>query len=377
LEEIMSQRVILLAGTIKGLFIFESDVNRQSWKVRGPLLGGWEVYGVRGDSRHGHRIFAGTSHLAYGPSIRLSEDFGETWQELEKGPSYAPETGFKLNRIWQIVPGHESQPDTYFAGVDEAGVFVSRDRGLSWQELDGLTKHPSRPGWFPGAGGMCLHTILVHPTNPQRMWVAASAIGVFRSEDGGETWQARNTGLGHAATGQPQEEVGYCVHKMELDPENPDVLYMQEHTGVFMSTDGADSWFPIEAGLPADRIQHPEMMPFGFPIVVTRNGDQFLVPLESAEQRTVKGGKLLVYRRQRDAERWEPSGDVAPDEPHHVSVLRDAMTTDGLEQEGIYFGTTSGELYLSMDRGEEWQRLPGQYSRILNVKTWVIPLHNE
>jgi len=159
---------------------------------------------------------------------------------------------------------------------------------------------------------------------------------------------------------------------MELDPVNPDILYMQEHTGVFMSTDGADSWFPIETGLPADRIQHPEMMPFGFPIVVTRNGDQFLIPLESAEQRTVKGGKLLVYRRQRDASAWEASGDVSPDEPQHVSVLRDAMTVDGLEPEGIYFGTTSGELYASLDRGEKWQRLPGHYSRILNVKSWTI-----
>ena len=368
----MSQRVIVMAGTNKGLFLFESDLARRQWQVRGPFLSGWEVYSVLGDSRHGNRIFAGTSHLAYGPSLRVSEDFGESWQEIEAGPSYAAESGFKLNRIWQIVPGHETQPDTYFAGVDEAGIFVSRDRGESWTELDGLTKHPSRPGWYPGAGGMCLHTILVHPTNPQRMWVAMSAIGVFRSDDGGESWQARNTGLGHAATGQPQEEVGYCVHKVGLDPDNPDILYMQEHTGVFMSTDGADSWFAIEEGLPSDRIQHPEMMPFGFPIAVTRQGDLFLVPLESAEQRTVKGGKLLVYRRERGGERWEASGDVVPDEPRHVSVLRDAMTVDGLEPEGVYFGTTSGELYVSLDRGVDWQRLPGQYSRILTVKTWVI-----
>src|SRR3954471_5106975 len=153
----MGQRVIVLAGTIKGLFVFESDIERRQWQVRGPFLSGWEVYGVRGDSRHGHRIFASTSHMAYGPSLRVSEDFGENWQEIEQGPSYATETGFKLNRIWQIVPGHETQPDTLYAGVDEAGLFVSRDRGQSWQEMDGLTKHPSRPGWFPGAGGMCLH----------------------------------------------------------------------------------------------------------------------------------------------------------------------------------------------------------------------------
>lgn len=368
----MSQRVILMVGTIKGLFLFESDANRQEWQVRGPLLGGWEVYSVLGDSRHGQRIFAGTSHMAYGPSLRVSDDFGETWQEIEAGPSYAPDSGFKLNRIWQIIPGHATQPDTLYAGVDEAGVFISHDRGTSWQELDGLTKHPSRPGWFPGAGGMCLHTILVHPDNPQRMWVGMSAIGVFRSEDGGQTWTPRNKGLGHAATGQPQEEVGYCVHKMALDPDDPDTLYMQEHTGVFMSTDAGDSWVAIEEGLPADRIQHPEMMPFGFPVVVTRNGDQFLVPLESSEQRTVKEGNLLVYRRMRGAPRWEIAGDAMPDEPRHVSVLRDAMTVDGLEPEGIYFGTTSGELFVSLDRGETWQRLPGLYPRVLHLKTWVL-----
>ena len=368
----MSRQVNVLVGTNKGLFLYQSDANRREWKLRGPFLSGWEVYSVLGDSRHGQRIFAGTSHMAYGPTLRVSEDFGETWQQISDGPHYPAETNFKLNRFWQIVPGHESDPDTLFVGAEEAGIFVSRDRGASWQELDGLTKHPTRPGWFPGAGGMCLHTILIHPTNPKRMWVAMSAVGVFRSDDSGETWQSRNQGLGRAATGQPYPEVGYCVHKMALDPEDPNTLYMQEHTGVFMSTDGADSWFPIEEGLPSDRIQHPEMMPFGFPIAVTRIGDLFLVPLESSEQRTVRGGKLLVYRRVRGGSCWEPVGDVLPDEPRHVSVLRDAMTTDGMEQEGLYFGTTSGELYASLDRGENWQRLPGQLSRILTVKTWSV-----
>lgn len=368
----MSRRVILMAGTPKGLFLFESDANRQEWQVNGPLLAGWEVYSMLGDSRHGNRIFAATSHMAYGASLRVSEDFGESWQEIQNGPSYPPETGFKLNRLWQILPGHSSQPDTYFAGAEEAGIFVSHDRGESWQELDGLTKHPSRPGWFPGAGGMCCHTILVHPENPQRMWVGMSAIGVFRTDDGGKTWIPRNIGLGHAATGQPQEEVGYCVHKMVLDPQDPNTLYMQEHTGVFMSTDGADTWVPLEEGLPGDRIAHPEMLPFGFPIAVTRNGDLFLFPLESSEQRTVKGGNLLIYRRGRHDSSWQVACDVVPDEPRHVSILRDAMTVDGLTPEGIYFGTTGGEIYVSTNRGEQWQRIPGQYGRILHVKTWVV-----
>jgi hypothetical protein len=365
----MSQQLNVLVGTNKGLFCYQSDMARREWQLRGPFLGGWEVYSVLGDSRHGQHIFAGTSHMAYGPALRVSDDFGETWQQIGAGPQYPTETGFSLNRFWQIVPGHPSEPDTLFVGAEEAGLFVSRDRGKSWQELDGLTKHPTRPGWFRGAGGMCLHSILIDPTNPQRMWVAMSSIGVFRTEDGGATWQTCNRGLAMSATGQPDPEVGYCIHKMDLDPEDPNTLYMQEHGGVFMSTDGGDNWATIQEGLPSKRLQN-DMMPFGFPIAVSRMGDLFLVPLESSEQRTVLNGKLMVYRRARGKERWEAVGDVLPDELRHVSVLRDALTVDGLEQEGVYFGTTSGELFASLDRGESWQRLPGQLSRILTVKTW-------
>jgi hypothetical protein len=362
------KQVKLLVGTNKGVFVYSTNEERKDWKLSGPYLNGWEVYSVLGDNRNGHALFAGTSHAAYGPSIRVSYDFGETWTEIEEGPAYSEESGFSLNRIWQLVQGAPSQPDTLYAGVEEAGLFVSHDRGLTWKELSGLTSHPTRPGWFPGAGGMCLHTIIIDPNRPQRIWVAMSSVGVFRSEDGGETWQTRNVGLARVPTGQPYEEIGYCIHKMAADPDNSDILYMQEHCGVFKSEDGGDSWTPDEEGLTLKEGDEP----FGFPFCVSPTGDLFLIPLESSEQRSMKDGKLLVYRRHRDESRWLPAGNVLPEEKRHVSVLRDAMSVDSLDPYGLYFGTTSGEIFCSIDRGESWQRLPGQLSRILSVKPWIL-----
>lgn len=367
----MAAQISLLVGTTKGLFTFESDAERRDWACAGPHLGGWEVYSVLGDSRHGDRIFAGTSHTAYGPSIRLSEDAGESWTQIADGPRYSPESGFSLNRVWQIIPGHPSEPDTLFAGVEEAGLFVSRDRGTTWTELDALTKHPTRPDWFPGNGGMCLHTILIHPDNPRTMWVGISAVGVFRTDDGGESWRTCNEGLARVPVGTAHPEVGYCVHKMVLDPDNPNTLYMQYHQGVFRSDDGGESWTPFEEGLPGDRISAEYGAPFGFPMAVSRSGEVFIIPLESSEQRTMRDGKLLVYRLQHGGDRWEPVGDVVPDEPRHVSVLRDALVVDSLEPYGTYFGTTSGEVFYSLDGGVQWDRMPGQYGRILSVKAWV------
>lgn len=372
----MTVQTTLLIGTTKGLFTFESDADRRNWSCSGPYLGGWEVYSALGRSDQVDKIFVGTSHTAYGPSIRKSEDFGRNWTQIAKGPSYPSESGFALNRIWQIVPGHPSEPNTLYAGVEEGGLFVSRDGGETWSELAALTKHPTRSDWFPGNGGLCLHTILIHPDNPRRIWVGISAVGVFRSDDGGETWKTCNEGLARVPVGTPHPEVGYCVHKMVLDPDDPDTLYMQYHQGVFQSNDGAESWFPIEDGLPGDRISAELGAPFGFPIAVSRSGDLFLVPLESSEQRTMRDGRLLVYSRHRGSDRWKAIGDVMPNEPRHVNVLRDALTVDALEPYGTYFGTTSGEVFYSLDRGVTWDRMPGQYGRILSVKMWVREVWN-
>lgn len=359
----MPSRIMLLVGTTKGAFFFHSDSQRRSWRMTGPHLPGWEIYSLLGDSRQGHRIYAGTGHFVYGPTIRVSDDFGETWAELPGSPRYTKESGFTLERIWQIVPGHASQPDTLYAGVQEAGLFVSHDRGETWTELSGLTQHPSRPAWFPGGGGLCLHTILVDPKNAQRLWVGISAVGAFRSDDGGVSWQVCNNGLPMVPTGQADTSVGRCVHKMVLDPDDSNTLYMQFHGGVFKSTDAGDSWSPIANGLPGT---------FGFPLCVTPSGKLYLIPLESDEQRYVKDGQLRVYRSDDRGASWHSAGRGLPNEPQYTGVLRDALDADGLEPSGIYFGTNMGEVFYSANEGEEWSRLPGQLPRITSVKTWIV-----
>jgi len=363
----MDTQIVLLVGTTKGLFCFSSDDDRRDWRMTGPHLAGWEVYSLLGDSRGGHRLFAGTHHQSGGATIQVSDDFGETWTPVDKGPRYPRESGFELNRFWQIAPGHPSEPDTLYAGAEEAGLFVSRDRGATWEEVVGLTQHPTRPGWGPGAGGMGLHTILVDPGNPRRIWVAMSAVGVFRTDDGGESWKVCNNGLARVPTGQPYPEVGYCAHKVTLDPHDPNVLYMQDHGGVNKSIDGADSWFPIEEGLGTEGDGR-----FGFPIAVSGTGDLYLVPLKSSEHRVVRGGKLLVYRSLNKGESWEPvRGDFLPT-TEYVNVLRDGLAVDPLEPYGVYLGTSSGELFYSLDRGDRWHSLPGRFPRITTVKSWVL-----
>lgn len=359
----MVGQVWILVGTNKGAFFYRSDASRRNWTLTGPHLAGWEVYSLLGDSRHGNRIYAGTSHFVYGPSIRVSDDGGATWTEIENSPRCAPESGFALKRIWQIVPGHASQPETLYAGVEEAGLFVSRDGGQSWEEVAALTQHPSRPGWFPGNGGLCLHTILIDPADPRRIWVGISAVGVFRTEDGGSSWHLCNRGLPPVPTGEGNPEIGRCVHKMVLDPCAPNTLYMQFHGGVFRSIDGADSWIPIETGLPGN---------FGFPMVITAAGRLYVIPLISDEQRFVRDGNLRVFRSENRGEHWEAVGNGLPEEAHYVGVLRDSMAVDSLEPAGIYLGTTMGEVYASPDEGDHWSRLPGQLPRITTVKTWIV-----
>ncbi|MGI8587331.1 MAG: WD40/YVTN/BNR-like repeat-containing protein [Chloroflexia bacterium] len=354
--------VTLLVGTNKGAFFFQSDADRRDWQMTGPHLDGWEIYSLCGDSRAGERVFAGTSHFVYGPTIRVSEDMGATWTQVEASPRYTEESGHTLNRIWQIVPGHATEPDTLYAGVEEAGLFVSRDSGTTWDEVTGLTQHPTRDEWAPGNGGLCLHTILPDPTDPRRMWVGISAVGVFRTDDGGQTWKVCNEGLPQAVTGVRTQEVGRCVHKLALDPHTPDTLYCQFHGGVFKSTDAADSWQPIENGLPSN---------FGFPMGISKAGDLFVIPLESDAQRHVTDGLLRVYRSSDHGATWAPSGHGLPDQPHYVGVLRDALAVDSLDPAGIYFGTSMGELFYSPDSGESWSRLPGQFPRITSIKTWV------
>ncbi len=383
----MGTKIALLVATTNGAFICTSE-DRKAWSIDGPHLPGWEVYSILGDSRDGNRILAGTHHRSGGVTLHYTDDFGRKWQPVEAGPSFPKPRVFdyetfqwvsnetqnphnmlySLNRIWHLAPGAPMQPNTVYAGTEEAALFVSHDRGMTWEELEGLTNHPTRPHWGPGAGGMGLHTIIVHPTNPNRIWVAMSAVGVFRTDDGGETWRVCNEGIMPVPTGKPRDEnIGCCVHKMVLDPDDPDVLYMQDHGSVNKSLDGGESWFRIEEGLGTEGDER-----FGFPISMSHTGDLYLFPLTSSEHRVARGGTPVVFRSIDRGESWHPVKGDYKGSTSYVNVLRDGMAVDSLDPYGLYFGTSSGELFYSLDRGDSWESMPARFPRITSVRPWVL-----
>jgi photosystem II stability/assembly factor-like uncharacterized protein len=357
-----ARSLVLLIGTVKGVFLYHTDERRTAWKLTGPHLGGWEIFSLCGDTRGG-RILAGTGHFMHGPTIRTSRDMGATWEGVTRDPRLPEGGDAAVKHIWQIVPGHASQPGTWYAGVDDAALFVSRDDGATWNELTGLTQHPTRPRWVPGFGGLCLHSILVDPTNARRLWVGISAVGVFRSDDAGETWKLCNNGLPNVAPEFIQDpDMGRCVHKMALGPQKPGVLFIQFHGGVYQSTDAGDSWTRISAGLPHD---------FGFPLAISQRGDLFVVPLLADSNRVVPDGALKVWRSRDQGRSWRALTSGLPQKEHFVGVLRDAMAADPLSPAGVYLGTTGGELFYSRNDGDDWEKLPASFPRITTVKVWV------
>ena len=358
-----ARKLVLLIGTVKGVFLYHSDGRRTKWKLTGPHLSGWEIFSLCGDAGNG-RIFAGTVSFAHGSTIQTSSDFGKTWTGVKRDPKFPKGANAELKHIWQIVPGHPSQPGTWYAGVDDAALFVSRDDGDTWSELKGLTRHPTRPRWMPGFGGLCLHSVLVDPTNAQRLWVGISAVGVFRSDDAGKSWKLCNEGLPNIAPEFIKDpEMGRCVHKLVLDPVRPGVLHLQYHGGVFTSENAGDSWTRISAGLPHD---------FGFPMAVTQRRDLFVVPLLADNNRVVPDGALKVWRTRDCGRTWRALTKGLPQKDHFVGVLRDAMTADPLSPAGLYMGTTGGELFYSRDDGDTWEKLPASFPRITTLKTWLM-----
>ncbi len=362
----MSPRTVLHVGTVKGAYRFESDGERREWRVADPLLPEWEVSTLLTDPDDPDHLLTGTSHFVWGTTVRETKDGGETWTQATLRP---PDEEFEvpLKRIWQIVRGAE--PGTLFAGVQDAALYVSRDDGASWSEVEGLTKHPSRPHWHPGAGGLCLHSIVIDPDDPQRMWVGISAVGVFGTTDGGETWTAMNAGLPPmGSTGSPDEDAMFCIHRVVRDHDR-DRLFMQFHahtmtedgertSGVFRSDDAGGSWRAIDQGLP---------LRFGFPIALSGNGELFILPLLGDGNRVFDAGVPTVWRSVDDGDSWKRI-DVPVDGPIYAGVLRDAMALDGADSTGVYFGTTNGDVWASPDAGESWQRLPARLPRILSVR---------
>ena len=379
----MAGHVTLGVGTQKGLFLFDGDPAAGKWKAREPILPEWEISTVLLDPREPDHMTVGTVHYAWGATVRDSRDGGKTWTQtalrpVPEGKAQPPGDGNgqgsglrPISRIWQIVRGNEQ--GTLYAGVDEAALYVSRDNGESWSEVEGLSSHPSRPHWQPGAGGLCLHSIVIDPNDSKRMWVAISAVGVFGTTDGGRTWEPMNKGITPMVqTGSPDENAMFCIHRIALDPTAPGRLYMQFHAhnmtpdqkmspGVYRSDDAGRNWKAIDAQLP----DH-----FGFPLAVSKKGEVFVIPLYDGA-RTFRDGKAAVWRSASGGDSWERVTRGLDGEPEFSGVLRDAMCADVSDPAGVYFGTTGGDLFTSGDAGKSWNRIPGRLPRVLSVRAEV------
>jgi photosystem II stability/assembly factor-like uncharacterized protein len=362
--------VRVLVGTRKGAFILTSDGTRDRWSVNGPLFGGWEVYHVTGSTVDQERLYAAPSTGWFGQTLHRSDDGGATWEPVGNEFAYQGATGnhlwydgtprpWKFTRVWHLEPSLTDR-DAVYAGVEDAALFRSADGGRSWTELAGLRTHPSGAAWAPGAGGMCLHTILLDPTNPARVFVAISAAGVFRSDDEGATWRPTNRGLQSNFMPKPDAEVGHCVHRIAMNRARPDVLFMQKHWDVMRSDDAGESWREVSGNLPTD---------FGFGLAVHAHEPEtvYVVPIKSDSEHYVADGKLRVFRSRTGGGEWEPLTNGLPQRDCYVNVLRDAMAVDSLDRCGIYFGTTGGQVYASPDSGETWAPIVRDLPSVLSV----------
>jgi photosystem II stability/assembly factor-like uncharacterized protein len=367
--------VRVLVGTHKGAFILTSDPKRQQWKVDGPHFTGWEIYHMKGSPADPDRLYASQTTGWFGQLIQRSNDGGKTWEPVGNKFVYEGTPGthlwydgtprpWEFKRVWHLEPSL-SDPDTVYAGVEDAALFKSTDGGQSWGELAGLRQHPTGPNWAPGAGGMCLHTILQDPSRPDRMFVAISAAGVFRTDDGGKTWRPVNRGLHSQGIPDPNAEVGHCVHRIAMHPSRPDVLFMQKHWDVMRSNDAAESWEEVSGNLPSD---------FGFPIDVHAHEPEtiYVVPIKSDSEHIPPDGKLRVYRSRTGGNEWEALTKGLPQENCFVNVLRDAMAVDSLDPCGVYFGTSGGQVYASADAGSRWSPIVRDLPPVFSVEVQTL-----
>jgi photosystem II stability/assembly factor-like uncharacterized protein len=390
-------RVRVLVGTHKGAFLITSDGRRQNWEIDGPHFAGWEIYHLKGSPVDPNRIYASQTSGWFGQIIQRSSDGGKTWETPGGGPQTAPggmpapasnkfvydtsaETGkpltthqwydgtqhpWEFKRVWHIEPSLHD-PDTAYAGVEDAALFRTTDGGTSWHELPGLRGHGTGPKWQPGAGGMCLHTIVLDPSNPERIFIAISAAGAFRTDDGGTMWKPINKGLVSNYIPDPKGEVGHCVHHVAMSPNKPGVLYMQKHWDVMRSDNAGDEWREVSGNLPTD---------FGFVIDVHAHEPEtiYVVPIKSDSEHFPLEGKLRVYRSRSGGDEWEPLTKGLPQSDCYVNVLRDAMAVDTLDSCGIYFGTTGGQVYASSDSGDSWMPIASNLPAVLSVEAQTLP----
>ncbi|MGH3918658.1 MAG: WD40/YVTN/BNR-like repeat-containing protein [Pseudonocardiaceae bacterium] len=368
--------VRVLVGTRKGAFVLTSDAHRERWDVSGPHFAGWEIYHVAGSPADPDRLYASQCSGWFGQLIQRSDDGGQTWQPMGNEFAYDGVPGthqwydgtphpWEFARVWHLEPTL-TDPDTVYAGAEDAALFRTVDGGQTWQELSGLREHDSGSSWQPGAGGMCLHTIVQHPSDPGRIFVAISAAGTFRTDDAGKTWRPTNRGLHSEGIPDPTAEVGHCVHNLAMHPSRPDVLFMQKHWDVMRSDDAGESWHEISGDLPTD---------FGFPIDVHAHEPDtiYVVPIKSDSEHYPLDGKLRVYRSRTGGNEWEPLTKGLPQRDCYVNVLRDAMAVDSLDSCGVYFGTTGGQVYASADAGDSWAPIVRDLPSVLSVEVQTLP----
>jgi len=360
---------LILVGTMKGAFVFRSDGGRVNWEQAGPYFPGRSVYAMAYDGRKGRqRLWAAVNSLHFGSFLSQSDDFGKTWSDPERYNIKFPEgSDVALKQIWQIAEGHQSKPDTLYCGVEPAALFKSNDAGETWELEQGLFNHPHRPQWQPGGGGLCLHTILPDPVNDKRLFIAISTGGVYRTDDGGLNWQPRNNGVRaqFLPPGQQYPEWGQCVHKIVSHPSNPQRMFLQNHWGLYRSDDGADSWTDIANGVPSD---------FGFALEIDPHDADtaYIIPIESDEFRCTPEARLRVYRTRNAGASWEALTEGLPQEDAFETILRDGLKADQSDPTGLYFGTRSGKLFASKNGGDSWTTIAEGLPPITCVKTATI-----
>jgi photosystem II stability/assembly factor-like uncharacterized protein len=367
--------VRVLVGTKKGAFILNSDVTREQWDISGPHFAGWEIYHLKGSPADPNRLYASQSSGWFGQIMQRSDDGGKTWQPIDNKFVYEGVPGthqwydgtqypWEFKRVWHLEPSLHD-PDTVYAGVEDAALFRTTDGGKSWHELSGLRTSDTGPRWQPGAGGMCLHSILLDPTNPNRIFIAISAAGAFRSDDVGLTWHPINRGLYSKYIPDPTADVGHCVHHIAMNPSTPNTLFMQKHWDVMRTDNAGDSWQKISGNLPTD---------FGFVIDVHSHQPEtiYVVPIKSDSEHFPLDGQLRVYRSRTGGNDWEPLTQGLPQKDCYVNVLRDAMAVDRLDSCGIYFGTTGGQVYASPNSGDSWSAIVRDLPAVLSVEVQTL-----
>ena len=357
-------RVTLLIGTRKGLFRATSTTARDGWRLAGPCIEGYEVYHAILDPRADGVGYAAANHIVWGSHVYRTRDGGSSWEPMTGRPSFPADSGRELTAVWHVAPGHSDRPDTVFGGVEPAGLFISQDGGSSWEWNAALDSHPTRSSWQPAKGGLALHSVLSDPRDANRIYVSLSAGGTYRTDDGGSSWKPVNRGVRADFLAERYPEAGQCVHSVRLHPSRPDLLYQQNHCGTYRSEDRAESWTEISEGLPSD---------FGYVIGLDPNDPDraWVIPEASSHMRSVCDARLRVYETGNAGNSWTARCEGLPQEHAYVSILREAMDTDGLDPCGVYFGTSTGHLYGSRD-GSRWSLIAAHLPKILSVTAAAI-----